>query len=252
MTKRFASSVLIGLILVTPGTAQPAPIRVLASNGVRAVLKDLIPQCERAVGRPLTVEFNTSAAIRRSIDANEPFDVAILASDVIDSLLKEGKLAPGTRTDIGRSGIGVGIIGGTAKPDIRTPDAMKQTLLKAKGVTYAAEGASRPAIDKMVQDLGIADRLKPKTRLTKATDESMEVLRAGQSDVVMTLISEILPVNGVELVGPLPPKFQDYVTFSTGIGAGSRNTEAAHALIKFITGPTAALAFKAKGIEPSK
>jgi molybdate transport system substrate-binding protein len=250
MTKRFASAALLGLILSALGAAQPASIRVLASNGVRAVLKDLIPQCERAVGRPLTVEFNTSAAIRRSIEGNEPFDVAILASDVIDSLLKEGKLASGTRSDIGRSGIGVGIIAGGVKPDVLTPDAMKQTLLNAKGVTYAAEGASRPAIDKMVQDLGIADRLKPTTRLTKATDESMELLRAGQSDVVMTLISEILPVKGVELVGPLPPKFQDYVTFSTGISAGSRNMEAAQTLIKFISGPAVAPAFKAKGIQP--
>jgi molybdate transport system substrate-binding protein len=236
----------------TASAAQQAPIRVLASNGIRAVLKDLIPQAERAVGHPLAVEFNTSASVRRSIEANEPFDVAILASDVIESLLKEGRLAAGTRTDIGRSGIGVGILGGAAKPDVHTPDAIKQTLLNAKGVTYAAEGASRPAIDRMIQDLGIADGLKTKTRLTKATDESMEVLRAGQSDVVMTLISEILPVKGVDLVGPLQTKNQNYVTFSTGISAGSKNVEAAQALIKFITGPAVAPAFKTKGIEPHK
>ena len=250
MTRRFALAALFGLILCALGAAQSSPIRVLSSNGVRAVLRDLIPQCERAVGRPLSVEFATSAAIKRSIDAKEPFDVTILASDVIDNLIKEHKLAPETRTDIGRAGIGIGILEGASKPDIRTPDSIKESLLNSKGVTYAGEGASRPAIDRMAQDLGIADRLKAKTKLTKSTDESMDALRAGQSDIVMTLISEIMPVKGVELVGPLPSKFQSYVTFSTAISSNSRNREAAQALIKFLAGPAASAAFKAKGIEP--
>ena len=250
MTKRLASALLLGLVIVALANAQAPPIRVLASNGVRAVLKDLIPQCERAVGRPLAVEFALSASIKRRIESNESFDVAILASDVIDALIKEAKLAPRSRAEIGRSGVGVGIRAGAAKPDIGTPEAMKQTLSNSKGVTYAEEGASRPVIDKMVQDLGLADRLKAKTKLSKSTDQSMELLFAGQADIVMTLISEILPVKGAELVGPLPSKFQDYVTFSTAISAGSKNVEAAQALVKFITGPTVAPAFKAKGIEP--
>ena len=252
MTRRFAHAILLGLTVVALADAQAPPVRVLASNGVRAVLKDLIPQCERAVGRPLAVEFALSASIKRRIEDNESFDVTILASDVIDALIKEGRLAPRSRAGIGRSGVGVGIRAGAAKPDISIPEAMKQTLLNAKTVTYAEEGASRPVIDKMVQDLGIADRLKPKTKLSKSTDQSMELLFAGQADIVMTLISEILPVKGAELVGPLPAKFQDYVTFSTAISAGSKNVEAAQALIKFITGPAAASAFKAKGIEPHK
>ncbi len=252
MTRRFVHAILLGLTVAALADAQAPPVRVLASNGVRAVLKDLIPQCERAVGRPLAVEFALSASIKRRIEDNESFDVTILASDVIDALIKEGRLAPRSRAEIGRSGVGVGIRAGAAKPDIGTPEAMKQTLLNAKAVTYAEEGASRPVIEKMVQNLGIADRLKPKTKLSRSTDQSMELLFAGQADIVMTLISEILPVKGAELVGPLPAKFQDYVTFSTAIGAGSKNVEAAQTFIKFITGPAVASAFKAKGIEPHK
>src|SRR5437870_5316455 len=176
MTRRFAHAILLGLAVVALADAQAPPVRVLASNGVRAVLKDLIPQCERAVGRPLAVEFALSASIKRRIEDNESFDVTILASDVIDALIKEGRLAPRSRAGIGRSGVGVGIRAGAAKPDISTPEAMKQTLLNAKTVTYAEEGASRPVIDRMLQDLGIADRLKPKTKLSRSTDQSMELL----------------------------------------------------------------------------
>src|SRR6266705_245074 len=108
--------------------SQPEPLRVLASNGVRAALQDLIPQWERAVGRPLTVEFDPSAAIKRKIEANEPFDVTILTTDVIDSLAKEGQLAAQGRNELGRIGVGVGVVAGAAKPDIKTPDAIEQTL----------------------------------------------------------------------------------------------------------------------------
>jgi molybdate transport system substrate-binding protein len=251
MTRRFASAALLLSIVIAHAHAQGAAVHVFASNGVRAVLQDLIPQCERAVGRKLDVEFATSASIKRRIEANESFDVAVLASDVIDGLIRTGQLTH-NRVDIGSAGVGVGIRAGAVRPDIRTPEAMKETLLNAKAITYAEEGASRPAIDKMVQDLGIADRLKPKTKLTKATDQSMELLFAGQSDLVITLISEILPVKGAELIGPLPQRFQSYVTFSTALSTHSKNVDAAQALVKFVAGPTVASAFKAKGIEPHK
>src|SRR5712691_5310984 len=114
MTRRFAATSLLVLIVVALANAQGAPIHVFASNGVRAVLQDLIPQCERAVGRKLAVEFGTSASIKRRIEANESFDVAVLASDVIDSLIKTGQLAR-NRVDIGSAGVGVGIRAGQAK-----------------------------------------------------------------------------------------------------------------------------------------
>jgi molybdate transport system substrate-binding protein len=232
------------------GQTQGGPIHVLASNGVRAALQDLIPQWERAAGRPLMVQFDPSAAIKRKIEANEPFDITILTTEVIDSLAKEGKLAARSRAEVGRIGVGVGVVRGAPKPDIRTADTIKQALLNAKSMTWGEEGASRPAIDRMIKELGIADQLKMKARLTKNVDQSMELVRTGQADLVLTLISEILPAKGIEFVGPLPPKFQEYVTFATGIGAASKNIDAAQAAVKFITGPTVAPSFKAKGIEP--
>jgi molybdate transport system substrate-binding protein len=248
MMKRFAIAASVALSLSMLCIAQAPPVRVLASNGVRAVLRDLIPQCERAIGQPLAVEFGTSASIKRKIEANESFDVTILASDVIDDLIKAGKLTRDSRAEIGRVGVGVGVRRGAAKPDVRTPEAMKQTLLSAKNITYGEEGASRPAIDKMIRQLGIANSLKMKTSLTKSVDESMDLLRRGASDIVITLISEIVPVQDAEFAGPLPASFQDYVAFSTGISVGSTSRTAAQALVRFLTG-LASSAFQAKGFE---
>ncbi len=249
---RFAITASIGLYLSTLSAAQAPPIRVLASNGVRAVLQDFIPECEQAIGQPLAVEFGTSASIKRKIEANELFDVTILASDVIDELIKAGKLARGSRAEIGQSGVGVGVRRGAAKPDIRTPEAMKKALLSATNITYGEEGASRPAIDKMIRDLGIAESLKTKPSLTKTVDKSMDRLRRGTSDMVITLISEIVPVKDTELAGPLPASFQGYVTFSTGISVASKGATAAQALVRFLTGPAGGPALKAKGFEPHR
>jgi len=116
-------------------------------------------------------------------------------------------------------------------------------------MTWGEEGASRPAIDKMIQELSIGDQIKTKVKFTKNVDQSMELVRSGQAALVITLISEILPAKGVDFVGPLPSKFQDYVTFETGISAASKNMDAAQAAEKFITGTTVVPAFKAKDIE---
>jgi molybdate transport system substrate-binding protein len=109
--------------------AQNTPVHVLASNGMKAVIDDLKPQAERAIGRPLVIEFGTSSAVKTRIEDGEEFDVAILTSDVIDDLAKAGKIAAETRTEIARCGIGIGVRAGAAKPDIRSIDALKKTLL---------------------------------------------------------------------------------------------------------------------------
>jgi molybdate transport system substrate-binding protein len=250
--KRFLIAASVALLLPSLDAGQAPPVRVLASNGVRAVLHDLVPECERVVGQRLAVEFGTSASIKRRIEANEAFDAAILASDVIDDLMKEGRLARGSRAEIGRSGVGVGIRRGAAKPDLRTPESMRHTLLSATNITYGEEGASRPVIDRMIRELGIADNLNTKTNLTKSVDESMDRVRRGTSDMVLTLISEIVPVEDAELVGPLPAPFQSYVTFAAGISVASRSAAATHALVRFLTGRSANSAFKAKGFEPDR
>src|ERR1041385_6546092 len=117
--------------------AQKAPLHVLASNGVKAVIDDIRPQAVRAVGRPLAIDYDTSSSLKKRIEGGEAFGVAILTSDVIDDLAKAGKIASGTSTEIARCGIGIGVRAGAAKPDIHDGAALKKTLLAAKSITYA-------------------------------------------------------------------------------------------------------------------
>ena len=251
MKKRsvFAGAVL--LWAAASAAAQNAPVHVLASNGVKAVIDDLRPQAERAIGRPLAIEYDTSSVVKKRIEDGAAFDVAILTSEVIDDLAKAGRIAKGTRTDIARCGIGIGVRAGAPRPDIKTSDALKKTMLAAKSITYAQNGASRTYILQMFDKFGIADTMKEKTLLEPGSEGSNARVAAGTAEMVLTLVSEILPAPGVQLVGPLPADVQHYVDFSAGVAANSKNADAGTALTKFFASPAVALTLKAKGMEPA-
>jgi len=253
MTIRSIAVTAFGLslsFLVQRAPAQTAPLRVLVSNGVREVVQDLQPQCERAIGHPLAIQLGSTTAIQNKIAAGEQFDVALLTTEAIGDLIKEGKVAAHSRTDMARCGIGVGVRAGAAKPDIRTPEGLKRALRETKSISYAQDGASRVFIEQMVERMGITADVQPKTILTQGSVAAGENVAAGKAAIVMTLISEILPMPGVELVGPVPMEFQSYVNFAAGINAKAANADAAQALIRFLTGPKAAAVYKAKGMEP--
>ena len=239
------------LLFVPPALSQAAPIHVLVSNGVRAVVEDLQPQCEKAIGHPLAIEYSAAALLKQKVDAGESFDVALLTTEVTDELIKEGKIAADSRVDLGRVGVGVGIRAGAPKPDIRTPDAMKKTLLQAKSITYAKDGAARILIEKMYDRLGITNEVKPKIMLQSIPGRPQTAVADGQAEIVLTLVSEILPVKGVELVGPVPKDLQSYVSFRGGVSANTKNVDASRAVVKFFTSAKAAPAYKARGLEPA-
>jgi molybdate transport system substrate-binding protein len=246
--RAFATAAVTACFLVSATAAQAAEIRVLASNGIKAAVEDLKPQFEKASGDTLSVDFSTAATLKERIDKGEAFDVAILTDEVVDALITSGALASSMRTELARVGIGVGFRKGAAKPDVRTAAGIKQALLNAKSIAYTGNGASRPAIDTMIAGLGIAHELTPKAHLTAAGAAPASVAK-GESELVLTLISEILPEPGVELAGPLPSDFQSYLGFSAATGTKSGKAPAAQALIKFLDGPAAAAMYKAKGME---
>jgi molybdate transport system substrate-binding protein len=228
----------------------PGEVRVLASNGVKAVLDEVLPQFERANGRKLATELGTTASIKQRIEKGEAFDVVIVTSEAVDDLIKAGRAAGATRVDLARSGIGVGIRRGAPKPDIRTPEALKRTLLGSKSLTYAGDGASRVHIETMIERLGIAEDMKRKIALTQGSARGLADVAAGQGDLAMTLISEILPIDGVELLGPLPAEFQSYVSFAAAVSVDAKDVDAGKALIEFLGGPSVAPTYKAMGMEP--
>jgi molybdate transport system substrate-binding protein len=248
---RLLSTTLAMLVTVTlfgPTPARAAEIRVLASNGVKAAVEELKPQLEKATGSTLSIDFSTAAALRERIEKGETFDVAILTDEAMDALIKAGKLSPMLHPKLARVGVGVGYRKGAPKPAVGTAASIKQALLNAKSIAYTESGASRPGIDRMFERLGIVGQLHTKSHLTAAGAAPASVGK-GESTLVLTLISEILPEPGVELAGPIPSEFQTYIGFSAAPSPKAAALPAAAAMIKFLDSPAAAAIYKVKGME---
>ena len=213
-------------------------------------MEELQPQCERAIGLPLALQFNSTASVKKKIEGGEGFDVTVITSEAIGDLIKQGKLAGGSRAELARSELGIGIRAGAAKPDIHSPEALKRALLDAKSITYPQDGASRGYIEKMFERMGIAADVNPKIILAQGSGPATESVAAGKAALVITLFSEIVPVPSVEILGPLPGELHYDIRFAAAASATAKNAEAAKALIAFLAGPKAAPTFKAKGLEP--
>ena len=250
--RSIAAAIVAGFIfLATPAVAADGPpVRVLVSNGMKAAMEELQPQCERVIGHPLELQFNSTAGVKKRIEAGEGFDVTIITTEAIDDLIKQGKLASGTPADVAGSELGIGIRAGAAKPDIHTQDALKQTLKEAKSITYPQDGASRGYIEKMFERLGIAADVMPRVILAQGSGPATESVATGKAAMVITLFSEIVPIHGVEILGPLPGKLRYEIRFGAAASVAAKKTEGAQALIGFLVGPDAARTFKTKGLEP--
>jgi molybdate transport system substrate-binding protein len=240
----------VAAFLSTPNAAaQNTAVRVLVSNGVKAAMEQLQPQCERAIGHPLALQFHSTAAVKKQIEAGEGFDVTIITVEAIDDLTKEGRIAVGTRANLARSELGIGIRAGAVKPDIHTLEALKQTLRDAKSITYPEDGASRGYIENMFERMGIAAEIKPRIILARGSGPATESVAQGKAAMVITLFSEIVPIHGVEILGPLPGEFRYDIRFAAAASSTTKNADAAKALIAFLAGPKALPILKAKGLE---
>lgn len=237
------------LILAAPAVAQDGAVRVLASNGVKGAMDELQVQCERETGHPLSLAFSSTAALKKRIEAGETFDVTIITSEAISDLIKQSKVAAGSRAKVGRSELGIGIKAGEPKPDIHTAEALKQTLRKAKSITFPRDGATRGNIEQMFERLGIATEIQPRIILAPSSGAATARVAEGKAALVITLFSEIVPVRGLEVLGALPGEFRHSIDFEAAASAATKNSAAAKSVIAFLTGPKAAPVFKAKGVE---
>jgi len=246
----FAHAARIGWLplLLLAAVASAEEIKVLSSNGVRAMLKELGPHYERTTGNKLNIEFDVANVLKTRIDSGEPFDVAILTGPALDELSKEGKVNAGTRADIARSGIGVAVRAGAPKPDISTVEAFKRTLLAAKSVAYTTQGASGIYFAGLLQRLGIAEEMKPKAKLLQG-GAAAELVARGEAELAVQQISELLPVPGIDYVGPLPSELQNYTVFAAALAPNTKEAGPAASFIKFLTGPDAIAVIKTKGME---
>ncbi len=251
-TALLAACISVFSLLAAPTVvaAQDAEIRIVCSNGFRAAMEKLRPEYERAIGRKTNVQFGASANFKRSIEGGEPFDLAVLTPQIVEDLIKAGKMAPGTAVDLASTGIGVAARAGLPKPGVSTAQAMKQTLLKAKSIGVVKVGAGTAPVVSMLSQLGISEEVQRKTVYQSGAEESMAHIAGGQVEIAFALISEILPAPGVQLAGPLPAEFQKPIVMAAGISSSTKNREAVNQIVKSLTGAAAAKSIKAAGMDP--
>ena len=246
--------VCLATLLAFHATAAAAEIRVMISGGLSAAYKELVPQFERASGHTVVTAYGPSMgttvnAIPVRLARGERADVLIMVGDALGAMIAQGKAVATTRVDLVRSPIGMVVRAGAPKPDISTPEALRQTLLAARSVAYSDSASGVYVGTELFARLGIADQMKGKARMIPAEPVAAGVAR-GDSELGFQQISELLPVPGVDLVGPLPEPVQKITVFSAAVATGAREPEAGRALIAFLASPAAAPALGRSGLDP--
>lgn len=244
----------IGLSAAMSQFAEGAELRVISGGAFKQVLTPLAAQYEKEGGPKAQLTFRTVGQHLRLIGSGqEDFDVAVLTPEAIDGLIKEGKVVPGSRADLAKTGVGVVVKSGTPLPDISTVEAFKRTLLAAKSVAFIdpkAGGSSGIYVEKLLERLGIAKDVNAKAVLVQGGEVASHVVD-GEAEIGIHQISEILPVKGATLVGPLPAEIQNFTVYSAGVAIGARDRIAATALVSFLSGPHGLAIIKSKGMQPA-
>jgi len=240
--------------LLLTGAANAAEVRVMISGGLTAAYKELAPEFERVTGNRVLTAYGPSMgttvnAIPIRLERGEPADVLIMVGYALGDLIKQGKVVANSRVDLTKSLIGVVVKSGAPKPDISSADALKRALLAAKSIAYSDSASGVYVSTEMFQRLGIADAVNDKARKIPAEPVAGVVAR-GDAEIGFQQISELRPVAGVDIVGPLPSELQTVTIFSAGIATVSREPEAGRALIKFLASPAASAAIIKSGMEP--
>jgi molybdate transport system substrate-binding protein len=250
-TKLTAAVVGLTVMLATHVPVGAAEITVISSNALKTTLEQLAPAFEKATEHKLAFTWGAAVPLKAEIEKGATFDLAVLTTAAIDDLIRQGKLVAATRAALANSGAGVAVRKGALKPDITTVDAFKNALLNAKSVAYVEQGGTGIYLKALLARLGIADALKDKVKLLPPENPAANAVANGEAEIGMTQISEILPYMGAELVGPFPKEIQLTTSFAAAVGTNARQPEAANVLIKFLTAPSAAPVFKAKGLDPA-
>jgi molybdate transport system substrate-binding protein len=236
------------------GTAHAAEVHVMISGGLSAAYNALVPEFEKTTGNKVITAYGpsmgtTTNAIPMRLERGEPADVVILVGYALGDLIKQGKVVPDSRVDLVNSKIGVAVKAGAPKPDISSADAIKRALLAAKSVAYSDSASGVYVSTEMFDKLGIAAEMKDKAKKIPATPVA-EIVARGDAEIGFQQISELKPVPGIDIVGPLPDALQKVTVFSAGIATVSKQPEAGKALIQFLASPAARGAIVNSGLEP--
>jgi molybdate transport system substrate-binding protein len=222
-------------------------IRVMASAAFREAYLELLPDFERASGHRVTNTWVPSVQMMNRLKGGETTDVVILSDAALAELMQAGIVAE--RFPLARSGIGVAVRAGAPRPDIASSNALKRAVLSATSVVYST-GPSGIYLANLFERLGIAPQIRDKVRQVQGEPAGAVVAR-GEAELGFQQMSELLPVSGIDIIGPLPPEIQEITVFSAGLHAQAQAPDAARALIAYLKAPHAAPVIRRKGMEPA-
>jgi molybdate transport system substrate-binding protein len=252
MTEKFRSIRVIAFCAALfgfTGTADAVEIKLIASNAVKEAYGQLLPAYEKASGNKVTVVWSGTADIIKRVNGGEVADAVIITDVGIDSLIKQGKLVGAGRLNVAKSAAGVAVRAGAPKPDISSTEALKKSLLAAKGIVLTP-GPSNPFLHQLFDKMGIAAETKAKEVQPAQGQQLTDPIVQGKADLVFSQISELIAVKGIAYAGPLPKGSEIVLTYSVAFHAAAPNLQAAKALMKFLTTPEAVKVLKENGLEP--
>jgi molybdate transport system substrate-binding protein len=253
MSKGLVFAGILGTALALGGPAGAVEIHVFTAGAVQEAERALAADFAHMTGNKVSFTVGTVGQIQEKLKAKAPADVIVVSAAALTQLEKAGEVRAASAMDLGRIGIGVGVKEGAPIPDIATPEKFKETMLKAKSITYMdpAEGASSGiATAKIMKDLGIAGDMAGKTKLTKA-GYSADRVASGEVEIAIQNVSEIVPVKGVKLAGMLPEPLQVYTAYAAGVATNSVAPKEATDFIRFLARGQSAARWKEAGVEPA-
>ncbi len=225
-------------------------MQILSTNGVKSVLSELVLRYQRMTGTELAVTWGSTMSLVQDLERGAGGDLVILSDEMIDDLVSRNKVVAGSRVDLARSGIGIAVRKGAPKPDIGSPEALKNALLAARSVAHSKSGMSGIYFPTVLAWLGIADAMKSRIVMPDPGTPVGEVVARGDAELGVQQISELLPVTGIEIVGPLPPTLQKITTFAAGTLVSAKDARAVTALVKFLVTESRPLLAQ-NGLEPA-
>jgi molybdate transport system substrate-binding protein len=251
MTRRSIRSIALvcsAAVLAAAYSADAGELKVLATGAHVDSFKEIVPQFERASGHKVTVKFDTTPIVVKNIEAGEAFDVAVIIIGPMNEAAKKGFFADGERPVVSIVGLGAAVRAGAPKPDISTPEAFKQALLKAKAVSIAPESVNGKHFISVFERLGIGEEMKAKIVPAKGPSEVAGAVARGDAEIAL-FITNGLRAPGVEYVGSVPAEFDQKLTFAVAVGAKATEPQAANEFVKHLTSPAAFAVMKANGLD---
>jgi molybdate transport system substrate-binding protein len=246
-------AVLAWCLLLCASTSHAEEVRVMTAGAFASSHLALVSSFERATGHRVVTDATSMGTGQESIPSRlrrgEPVDVVILGDVALDELIKEGRVVAGSRVALARSAIGMAVRAGTPRPDISSVEALKRVLLQAKSVAYSAQASGVYISTELFPRLGIAEEMRAKSQRIERERVGAVVAR-GEAEIGFQQISELLPIAGIDYVGPLPAEVQRVTIFAAGVAVGAKSPEAAHALIRFFMSPDAARTMTKNALEP--